>query len=128
VSQYLLLEFESDAQCQAFVEKVDAGSVAGKRFWVVGIFQKPRKWCDCESMKNATEREQAVNTTRGSRFGWVVHTQCGRARSLWQSPRNLRDADDVPPRQMNAFMHLGHKDPTKLAEPYPISVKVVRNR
>jgi hypothetical protein len=99
MSQYLLIEFDDDNQCAALIEKLKGK----KTFRTVGLFQKPRKFCECPPM---SDLQQSRETARGARFGWWVHRACSRARKAPQAPRNLLESIDAPAREQNLFLHL----------------------
>lgn len=96
MARYLLLEFDADSQCDALVTKL----ADKKTIRVVGMFQKPTKFCSCPKMDDLQQRGQV---TRGERFGWWVHRSCRKAHGLHQSPKNL--LFDGHPRDNPAFLH-----------------------
>ena len=110
MAQYLLLEFDNDAQCKKLIEKIVA---ADRGFRVRGLFQKPTKLCECGPI-NPLDQHREV--TRGAKFGWFVHRACRRAVKGPVSPRNLWEGPE-------AWLSL--HSPDEPTANYPI---IMRNR
>lgn len=123
--RYVLLEFESTAQADAFVEKTLDKSEQGARFWVRGYFYKPAKWCECPRLSETRKRKECF---LNKKYGYVVHRNCGRPRAYVSNcPRNLLDPIDAPGRMKTAFLTLmgdwrGKQRAGTPLENYPISV------
>lgn len=124
--RYVLVEFDNNAQAEQFVTKTHAGTTAGKPYRVVGLFAKPRNFCECGPLN---ERLQAAEVARGSKYGWMVHIKCGRPRrQASHSPRNLLDDPGTRPQDVSAYIHLVGEWATGvigtgLLRNYPIAVK-----
>lgn len=124
--RYVLIEFDNNAQAEQFIAKTHAGTKAGKPYRVLGLFAKPRNYCQCGPL---TDRVQAREVQRGSKYGWMVHIKCGRPRrQASHSPRNLLDEPGTYPSETTAYVHLVGEWATgvtgsQLLRNYPISVK-----
>lgn len=124
--RYVLVEFDSNTQAEQFVAKTHAGTQAGKPYRVVGLFAKPRGFCECGPL---TDRQQGSEVRRGAKYGWMIHTKCNRPRKqASHSPRNMLDPMDTHPRDTTAYIHLvgewaGTDMGGQLLRNYPIAVK-----
>jgi hypothetical protein len=88
MGKYILLEFEDDAQAEALISKINAAHARGKRFWVVGIFQRPpKKRCECP----LAESSRLSTTKRHYKTGFVYCTRCRRVMPGRQAPLNQMD-------------------------------------
>ena len=97
MARYLVVEVDNDPQAEALQE-----ALAGKETMrVVGVFQKPIKFCECGPL---SDHEQALQVTRGSKYGWRVHRKCRLPRKGPVSPRNLLEAK--PAKELNYFLSL----------------------
>lgn len=85
MSKYLLIEFDDDAQADALRAQIDAATAKGKKFRVVGLFARPRRWCSCYVVKT-NMRDRLV---RGKKFGWWTCVECKRPRLGDHQPNNL---------------------------------------
>lgn len=124
--RYILIEFEDNAEADRFCAKVINGTKKGGRYRLIGYFAKPRNFCQCGPL---TDRQQASEVRRGSKYGWMVHTKCGRPRKqASHSPRNLMDPAGTRSMDVTSYLHVvgewagTHRIGT-LNENYPISVK-----
>jgi hypothetical protein len=96
MASYVLLEFADDAEAERFVARTNGGRFAwvdpesltmeqntenAKLFRrrVLGIWRKPRKFCQCRGGNDKT----FWGYVRGQRFGWWVHARCGRPSRAW---------------------------------------------
>lgn len=77
----LLIEFDSDQMAEAFVKKVngEVAYVPVKRIRVTGMWRLPKTFCECTD----TARMKMRAFVRGKKYGWWVHTQCGRPSKYW---------------------------------------------
>lgn len=125
MARYVLVEFESNSDAERFVARTMEKELKGAKYKIVGFFAKPRKYCQCPT---PPEHERAQQTRRGSKYGWMVHTKCGRPRREYShSPRNLLDPQDTPANKISAFIHLtgswaGEEKAGELLKNYPIAV------
>jgi hypothetical protein len=102
--RYVLIEFESNEAAERFVVKTLEREQQGAAYKVIGFFAKPRGFCKCGPL---SERLQAAECRRGSKYGWMVHTKCGRPRrQASHSPRNLLDPDGTHASRVASFLHL----------------------
>lgn len=113
MAQYLLLEFDDDAQCAALMQKISTRTTIRVR----GLFQKPKSQCKCPPMSDTEQRGQI---TKGVKFGWWVHRQCGKAHGKYQLPRNLLFSDDTHPRDVDTYLYYSRDEPMR---EFPVSVR-----
>lgn len=99
MAQYLLIEFDNDAQCAALMDKLEDKSTMR----AVGLFQKPKRFCECGFL---SDLEQSQQVTRGQRFGWWIHRNCRLPRPGPVSPRNLLEPEELPAKDRNIFVSL----------------------
>jgi hypothetical protein len=93
MASYVLLEFADDAEAERFVARTNSYfgwidprvlsdpyqiALVEKRR-VLGIWRKPRKFCQCRGGNDKT----FWGYVRGQRFGWWVHARCGRPSRAW---------------------------------------------
>jgi hypothetical protein len=104
VARYVLLEFDSTPQAEAFVAKTIDKTIAGAPLRVMGFFYKPTKWCGCGTLSERQVRNQVY---MNKQFGIRVHRTCRRPRKeVSNAPRNLLDPIDAPGRMKTAFLTL----------------------
>jgi hypothetical protein len=124
--RYVLIEFDDNAQADAFVAKTLLKEEKGAKYRVIGLFAKPRNFCQCPP---SSQRQVASETARGVKYGWMVHRNCGRPRrEASHSPRNLLDPEGTHPSRVASFLHLmgawaGEHRVGQILENYPISVR-----
>lgn len=94
-SRYLLIEFDDAAQALALKERIDAGTRAGKRFRVVGLFAKPTNYCECGVENWTTTRNRVATVRFGRKLGWHVCTTCKRPIPSESGLRNLIEPSDI---------------------------------
>lgn len=75
-SQYLVIEFDDEAQASALRAQIDNATRKGKSYRVVGLFGKPGKTCDCY---RDTANSKTWDIRRGSKKGWWICGKCRRA-------------------------------------------------
>lgn len=98
MARYVLVAFDDDKVANEFVQAVErpggffflgtdghfrtvnVSDEPGKAF-VRGVWQKPTKFCDCQP----SGRKQERGYTRGKKYSWWVHKDCGKPTSLWAS-------------------------------------------
>lgn len=77
MARYLLVEFDNDDQADTLRAQIDSAAKKGKPYRVLGMFQKPRRFCACPPDK---DRQNWKRLVRGSKYGWWVCGTCKRAR------------------------------------------------
>ena len=75
MTNYLVIEFDSEEGLQKLRDRIHVETLKGKRFRVAGVFKAPDKWCECPRPEGYHKDE----VVRGSNNGWWVHRQCRRA-------------------------------------------------
>lgn len=89
MARYVVMEFDDNAQAEAFVAKINSDPT--RKFRVRWLFAQPRKFCECPA--GATSRDGKA-IVKGEKLGWWVHNECGRPiTGNYQSPYNLLDPD-----------------------------------
>lgn len=104
MAKYILLSFEDDADADAFVNAMEPGHDGGallgdkprviflrdeiqdgqiyggfeKEVFVRGVYKRPTKYCDCTYSRNGKD-----GFTRGKKYGWWVHSRCGKPKKGW---------------------------------------------
>jgi hypothetical protein len=92
--QYVVVEFDDDAEAGAFAATLGEGSDASVR--IVGLYKKPSKFCEC-----AAPSEKSV---MGTKYGWWVCKVCFRPqKGVWQVPRNLLREGEQPGKRQYMF-------------------------
>lgn len=89
MARYVVLEFDDNADAEAFVDSVRANCAAERKQGlsfskrVVGIFVKPGRTCICWDGKwtNYGDKNRQHGIARGEKFGWWVCTKCNRPRA-----------------------------------------------
>lgn len=85
MAKYVVVEFDNNEEADAFVSTLQ-GDAASMR--VVGVYQKPTKFCECA--------DPGDRSTLGQKYNWYVHAACGRPKKLvWQKPRNMMKPEEV---------------------------------
>lgn len=87
---YVMLSFADDNEAHKFVKETLADGEVGydtrspnevEVEWVActvrGVWKKPTLFCECETF------DKKRGFTRGKKYGWWVHTKCGRPSKLW---------------------------------------------
>lgn len=85
MARLVLVEFDSDAAADAFIQKIDSQTEKGKKFRIVGLFAKPTRWCGCPQDDGYSKNEVVM----GGKYGWWVHIKCRRPRMGTHNPHNL---------------------------------------
>ena len=87
--KYILIEVDDSKVASALLKKLKQITNRGAR--VVGFFVTPDDdFCTCGALG---DRQQAVETVRGAKYGWIVHRVCGKPRShSAYHPANLLEA------------------------------------
>lgn len=78
MAKFVVIRFQSDADADAYVE-FDRNSLTE----VVGVYKAPTIFCDCVPSQTGQKRAQAFAYTRGTKYGWWVHTQCSKPSKPW---------------------------------------------
>lgn len=124
--RYVLLEFDDVGQAEAFVRSIqDANernsvsvaymtrrpesddeycvSYVDKGLRAEAMWARPTKFCECNTVGG--------EESRGKKYGWLVHTSCGRPiRNRVHHPTNLLDSN--PPQYPGASgLYLGLREP-----------------
>lgn len=108
MGRYVLLEFDDDAQADNLIARINAAKAAGKKYGVIGVFQKPpRKRCECIAIKVGGKTNEVK---RHKLTGFHYCTRCKRVRKGWQSPRNMLD----DPKLAFNFFSLGQRKEASL--------------
>lgn len=87
MAKYVLVAFEDNIQADRFVEAcqetgimvvVNAADASLTHFTpeARAVYQRPTKFCDCTDGKNR-------KFTRGKKYGWWVHSGCGKPTKAW---------------------------------------------
>lgn len=92
MARYVVLSFQNDSDADEFV---NAFNSQGGVFFVGsdthfknvregdhvrGMYQRPTKFCDCAG---AGKLEKRTGYSQGKKFGWWVHTGCGKPARAW---------------------------------------------
>src|SRR5690606_21262112 len=95
--RYVLVEFDDDATADAFRAKIDSATKSRKKYRVVGLFARPKRYCRCAtSRSNYVERTtKTAKALKGGKFGWWVCPECKRSRFGDQHPNNLIPREDL---------------------------------
>lgn len=95
MSRYLIIEFDDDAQAEALRAQINTATAKGKRFRVVGLFARPKRWCKCIIDKT----DMRGRVVRGGKYGWWVCTECRHPRLGGHQAKNLlpREGIDTSP-------------------------------
>lgn len=88
--QYVVVEFDSDAEAEAFVTTINGSEGSSGSMRCIGQYKKPSMFCECPE-KDDPDRK----VTRGAKWGILVHKGCGKPYSgMWQGPKNLLIPDE----------------------------------
>lgn len=114
MARYVMVAFKSNAEAERFIEAIQEGSfifpqtkvddnivygTVSDEVYVRAVYAKPTQFCECRPEPN-----YAKEFVRGVKWGWLVHTKCGKPkRNQWQSPRNLLDPVDLATRERIIF-------------------------
>lgn len=71
---YVLMSFNDEDQAHEFVRDTIAGMDVPCSGDICGIWKKPTKFCECTGGGG----KFAHAFTRGKKYGWWVHTKCGK--------------------------------------------------
>lgn len=94
VARYLLVMVDENDRAEKLRHKLD--EVEG--IDVIGVFWKPTQFCNCENYEG--------RSPRGKKYGWNIHTACGRPRpGNRQAPNNLMFLN-VPSRFQNISLSI----------------------
>jgi len=79
----VLVQFDNHETAEAFVAKIN-GTLeyiedSPRGFRVVGLWRLPTVFCECDNSSRMKMKAYA----RGQKFGWWVHTACGRPSRVW---------------------------------------------
>lgn len=91
MARYLLIEFDDDAQADTLRAQIDAATAKGKKFRVVGLFGRPKRFCAC--VPDKTKMKDRV--IRGPKLGWWVCRDCKRPRLGNHELRNLIEGEGL---------------------------------
>jgi hypothetical protein len=88
MARYLVIEFEDNASAEKLMAKIDDARAQGALYRVVGLFVKPRNYCECPSGPAETggmnHRKDSAKArggiAYGRKYGWWVCTVCKRPR------------------------------------------------
>ena len=94
-SRYLLIEFDDEASANKLRAQIDNATRNGKSFRVVGLFAKPRGYCECPPKKQVTTKTQESTLKRGKRLGWWVCQVCQRPAQNNSALINLMKPRDI---------------------------------
>ncbi len=113
-SRYLLVEFDDEQSATNLRAKLDAATMAGSRYRVVGLFAKPTAYCQCDTNGDTASRTNPGVLRRGRKFGWWVCVNCKRPTSALAGLRNLLRPSDIvaPPSWVQGGHHWTHYIPT----------------
>lgn len=91
MARYLVIEFLDNEQADAFVQKIDEQTKAGKRYRVVGMFSPPRIFgCQCPiSSGTGSAFYRNEKAERGDKFGWWLCGTCKKPRPGGHQLNNL---------------------------------------
>lgn len=91
MARYLVLEFIDNDQAEAFLQKIDEQTKAGRGYRVVGMFSPPKLFaCQCPiSSGTGNALYRSPKAERGARFGWWVCGKCGKPRPGGHQLNNL---------------------------------------
>lgn len=85
MARYVLVEFDDDRTADAFKDKIDKATDAGKNYRVAGIYFRPTRWCECPVSEGYAKNQIAL----GSKYGLWNCVVCRRPRKGTHEPRNL---------------------------------------
>lgn len=88
MARYVLLAFDDNEKADEFVEACQETGIVGANAYEMGtlthfapevraVYQMPTKFCDCTVGKGGR------GFTRGKKYGWWVHSTCGKPTRAW---------------------------------------------
>lgn len=96
----VVCEFGSKTSAESFVRGINHESEFSTR--CVGMYRIPTQFCSCAS----NTREKMKSWSRGRKYGWFIHADCGKPSPAWVRGlgrrmstvlgRNLMPLEEVP--------------------------------
>lgn len=97
MARYLVIEFDNNDQADALRAQINAATVKGKAFRVVGLFARPGKNCSCSSshQEHVKRISKEAKPVKGQSLGLWVCPDCHRPRFGSQWPKNLIAREEI---------------------------------
>ena len=94
-ARYVLVELDDEARALKLIGRLEG--IQGVK--IRGLFGKPTKFCDCPNNGDLNSR-----SVLGAKYNWRICPECGRAKRLFQTLRNLLDPEGLPAKFVNMYL------------------------